>query len=82
MSQISVAVRFVCQGAARPMPRSPYHVDCSKLFVTERLDAAILLSALTLLFGFFGSFKFSPDSSGETSFKALARSTSPSPASR
>ena len=40
MSQISAAARFVCRGG-RPMPRSAaYHVDRSKLFVSERLDAS------------------------------------------
>jgi hypothetical protein len=41
--------------------------------ISKVVAAAILLAALALLVGFVGSFGFSPDSSGDTSFKARAQ---------
>src|SRR6516162_1701844 len=42
------------------------------IILSRIVAAAIVLSALTLLFGFVGSFRFNPDSNGEASFKTRA----------
>src|SRR6516164_8098754 len=42
------------------------------ILLSRIVAAVILFSALSLLFGFAGSFRFSPDSSGVASFKDRA----------